>query len=77
MRSTSRPAIFPASLVAWRWLSLKYAGTVMTAWVTFSPRYASAASFSLRRIIPEISGGAYCLPRISTRASPLEALTTL
>jgi hypothetical protein len=23
MRSTSRPAIFPASLVAWRWLSLK------------------------------------------------------
>ena len=27
----------PASLVAWRWLSLKYAGTVMTASVTFSP----------------------------------------
>ena len=38
MRSTSRPAILPASLVAWRWLSVKYAGTVMTASVTFSPR---------------------------------------
>ena len=25
-------------LVAWRWESLKYAGTVMTACVTFSPR---------------------------------------
>ena len=31
MRSTFRPAISPASLVAWRWASLKYAGTVMTA----------------------------------------------
>ncbi len=38
MRLTSRPAMAPASLVAWRWLSLKYAGTVMTASVTFSPR---------------------------------------
>ena len=28
----------PASFVAWRWLSLKYAGTVMTASVTGSPR---------------------------------------
>ncbi len=34
MRSTSRPAILPASLVAWRCASLKYAGTVMTACVT-------------------------------------------
>jgi hypothetical protein len=49
----------------------------MTAWVTFSPRWASAASFSLRRIIPEISGGEYCLPRISIRTSPLGALMTL
>ena len=31
MRLTSRPATLPASLVAWRWSSLKYAGTVMTA----------------------------------------------
>ena len=28
----------PASLVAWRWASLKYAGTVITASVTGSPR---------------------------------------
>ena len=38
MRSTFRPAIFPASLVAWRWESSKYAGTVTTASVTGSPR---------------------------------------
>src|SRR5207245_2344629 len=30
-RRTSRPAILPASFVACRWLSLKYAGTVITA----------------------------------------------
>ena len=35
---TSSPAIFPASLVACFWLSVKYAGTVITASVTFSPR---------------------------------------
>jgi hypothetical protein len=34
MRRTSSPAILPASFVAWRWLSLKYAGTVITACVT-------------------------------------------
>ena len=49
----------------------------MTACVTFSPRYASAASFSFLRIMAEISGGEYCLPLTSTRASPLLALTTL
>ena len=38
MRSTFRPAISPASFVAWRWASLKYAGTVTTASVTVSPR---------------------------------------
>ncbi len=38
MRFTSRPAILPASLVAWRWSSLKYAGTVITAPSTVSPR---------------------------------------
>ena len=38
MRLTSRPAILPASLVAWRCESSKYAGTVMTASVTGSPR---------------------------------------
>ena len=34
---TSRPAIFPASLVACRCESLKYAGTVMTACEISSP----------------------------------------
>jgi hypothetical protein len=47
----------PASLVAWRCVSSKYAGTVMTASVTFSLRYASASAFSFWRIIALISGG--------------------
>ena len=38
MRLTSKPAMRPASLVAWRCASLKYAGTVMTASVTSSPK---------------------------------------
>ena len=38
IRLTVRPAISPASLVACRCASLKYAGTVMTASVTGSPR---------------------------------------
>jgi hypothetical protein len=57
MRLTSRPAILPASLVAWRWLSLKYAGTVMTASVTGSPRNSSAARFSFISTRAPISGG--------------------
>ena len=77
MRLTSRPAILPASLVAWRWSSLKYAGTVITAPSTDSPRYASASVFSFCRIIAEISGGECCSPPASTRASPLGPETTL
>src|SRR5438874_8918840 len=77
MRLTSSPATLPASLVAWRWSSLKYAGTVMTAASTASPRYASASLLSLPRIIALISGGEYCLPPASTRASPLGPETTL
>ena len=42
MRRTLRPAIRPASLVAWRWASSKYAGTVITASVTSSPSQSSA-----------------------------------
>ena len=38
MRLTSKPAMRPASLVACRWESLKYAGTVITASLTFTPR---------------------------------------
>src|SRR5215211_6870583 len=70
IRLTSRPATLPASLVAWRWSSLKYAGTVITALSTVSPRYASASAFSFWRIIALISGGAYSLPPAFTRASP-------
>ena len=76
MRLTSRPAICPASLVACRWASLKYAGTVMTAAVTGWPRYSSAACFSFCRIIAETSGGEYSLPPALTRTSPLLARTT-
>ncbi len=67
----------PASLVAWRWSSLKYAGTVMTAESTVSPSFASASAFSFWRIIAEISGGEYCLPRTSTRTSPPGPASTL
>ena len=37
-RNTFNPAISPASFVACHWESLKYAETVITALVTFSPR---------------------------------------
>ncbi len=77
IRLTSSPAILPASLVAWRWSSLKYAGTVITALSTVSPRYASASVFSFWRIIALISGGEYSWPPASTRASPPEPETTL
>jgi len=38
IRLTFNPAISPASFVAWRCESLKYAGTVITASVTSCPR---------------------------------------
>src|SRR6187402_872082 len=65
MRSTSRPAMVPASLVAVRWASSKYAGTVMTAWVTVSPRYASASRLSFMSVRAEISWLVYALPSMS------------
>ena len=67
MRSTFSPAMRPASLVAWRWASVKYAGTVMTASVTLSPKNASASRRSFCKIIAEISCGVYALPSIFTR----------
>jgi len=76
IRRTSRPAILPASLVAWRWASLKYAGTVMTASVTFSPRDFPASSASFRSTCALISSGAYCLPFTSKRATPPGPSTT-
>ena len=49
----------PASFVACRCVSSKYAGTVITASVIFSPRNASASAFNFCRIIAETSGGVY------------------
>ncbi|MFS8016632.1 hypothetical protein Hanom_Chr15g01370831 [Helianthus anomalus] len=55
---TLRPARVPASFVACRCLSLKYAGTVITTSLTIVPRYASAVSFKFFRIMEDISSGA-------------------
>jgi hypothetical protein len=58
--------------------SLKYAGTVMTASVTGSPRYASASAFSFCRIIALISGGrVLARSPIFTLASPFDDAETL
>src|SRR5712691_7373752 len=43
----------------------------MTAWVTVSPRYASAVSFIFCRMKALIWEGACFLPRLSVQASPL------
>ena len=77
IRLTSRPAIRPASLVAWRCVSSKYAGTVMTASVIFSPVYASASDLSFCRIIALISGGLYVLsPILTTTPSDFGSFST-
>ncbi len=60
----------PASLVAWRWLSLKYAGTVTTAFSTGSPKYASPRSLSDRSTIAETSGGVISRPPIAIFTIP-------
>ena len=77
MRSTSRPAILPASLVACLCESLKYAGTVTTAWVMPWPRYDSAVSFIFWRTKAPTCDGEYCFPPASTHASPLDAAVIL
>ena len=56
MRRTSRPASLPASFVAARCGSLKFAGTVMTALSTTSPSAASATAFARRSTKALISG---------------------
>jgi len=76
-RRTSSPAISAASRVARRCSLSKWAGTVMTASCTLSPKKVSAASRSSRRIIALSSGGDRATPRASTQASPLGAGTTL
>ena len=69
IRKTLIPAIAPASLVACRCESLKYAGTVTTASVTVLPRYASAVSFIFVKTIELISSGenVFSSPLCSTR----------
>lgn len=51
------PAIDPASFVACLWLSLKYAGTVTTAFLHVSPKKASAVYLILVKTIEEIYSG--------------------
>ena len=58
------PAISPASFVAWRWASEKYAGTVITASVTVSPRYDSASRLSFCSTNAEICWGVKFLSSI-------------
>mmetsp|Transcript_11235 Transcript_11235/g.23768 ORF Transcript_11235/g.23768 Transcript_11235/m.23768 type:complete len:450 (-) Transcript_11235:514-1863(-) len=75
---TSSPAIFPASLVACLWLSLKYAGTVTTALLTVRPRNPSAVSFIFPRTMDPIWLGEYLVPLVSaTHASSLWSLLTI
>mmetsp|Transcript_53447 Transcript_53447/g.106300 ORF Transcript_53447/g.106300 Transcript_53447/m.106300 type:complete len:284 (-) Transcript_53447:275-1126(-) len=57
IRITLRPAMAPASLVACRCASLKYAGTVTTMLTTFFPRAVSAVSRILPRIMADTSCG--------------------
>ena len=66
IRTTSSPAMAPASLVACLWLSLKYAGTVMTALSTVSPMYASASFLIFCSMNAEICWGVYSFPRAVT-----------
>lgn len=58
-RSTFRPASLAASLVAWRWASSKYAGTVMTAPTRSSPSVFSARWRSVARISADTSTGLF------------------
>jgi hypothetical protein len=57
MRKTSSPAILPASRVACRCASSKYAGTVMIASVISSPSSSSENSLISLRMKAEISSG--------------------
>ena len=66
----------PAFCVASRCELLKYAGTVMTAFVTFSPSVAEASSTSYCRTIAEISSGVYFLPSTTKRTPPSSPRTT-
>jgi hypothetical protein len=66
----------PASLVAWRCESLKYAGTVITASTNFLAEivlgHLHLAQYFRRHLL-----GCHLLARTSTQASPLSARTIL
>src|SRR3989442_3763626 len=76
IRITSSPAIRPASLVALRCESLKYAGQVITALVTGVPKNVSASRRSSVSTIAEISGGEYCCSPRAMRTSSCGPATT-
>mmetsp|Transcript_25360 Transcript_25360/g.59178 ORF Transcript_25360/g.59178 Transcript_25360/m.59178 type:complete len:223 (+) Transcript_25360:377-1045(+) len=78
MRITLRPEMVPASLVAWRCASLKYAGTVTTAFLTSLPRNSSAVSFMRPSTIAEISSGVnfFIAPDTSTSMIGLPSTDT-
>ncbi len=63
----------PASRVACRCASSKYAGTVTMASVISSPRASSENSLISRRMNAEISSGLYSRPRARILTSPLTA----
>mmetsp|Transcript_79712 Transcript_79712/g.185075 ORF Transcript_79712/g.185075 Transcript_79712/m.185075 type:complete len:267 (+) Transcript_79712:1319-2119(+) len=60
IRSTFKPESAPLSFVAWRWASLKYTGTVITASRTVAPKYSPAMAFIFWSTMAEISSGWYC-----------------
>ena len=60
---TSRPAMAPASLVCLRWASLKYAGTVMTAFLIGHPKATSAVFFIFSSTMALICSGKTSSPR--------------
>jgi hypothetical protein len=75
---TSSPAISPASFVACLCASLKYAGTVITAFLIFPPRYYSASLTSFLRINEDISCGVYFLfPILIVSPEPIFLLIDL
>ena len=70
--TTSNPAIVPASFVACLSLSSKYAGTVITALLIFSPINASASRLIFWSMNAEICWGLYSLPAIlNTKSWPI------
>ena len=77
IRTISSPAIRPASRVAWRCASSKYAGTVTTAFVIGVPSSRSPRSLSSRRIAALTSCAVRVVPLGSwTRAVSCAPSTT-